>query len=674
MDRARTWVPRATALAALVVYLVCAPSGPYWLDSGELSAAGVGLGIAHPTGFPLYAMLVKLASLLPLGELAFRVNLLSGLCAAAAVWSLCRLVLAVAGDDLAALVGAAGAGAALAMSLTFFRQATVAEVYAPMAALLSAALLLFHRVAAGGGARDGLLLAVVCGLGLAVHVSFALIGVPVVVLLVVRLYRGARWVLAAPLLVVAVTGGLYLYLPVRAAARPDPSVQWSRADRAGAFLDQVTGAGIRAAYAGEMRSTDEAVWIANARAFFGEAAEELLLVLLAAVGGVAWLLRHRRTRWAGALLLAVAAGDSIYSVWINPMGQVDLQNGVPFALAVCAAAGAGVALLARVFGRASLPAGAALAVIMVVPVAMDTQAAGAMAARTGDLPRAFAQACLDETPPRGLALVTNDSTAAGLIFLTAIEGARPDVTVIVRQRSREGWRVRRLLDLAAPDGHGQAGIVGARPMTWELGPEPLPRGYRLVLDAPLAHLMPAGAASPGGSADAAAARLARLFDDPSARDASARLALGHALSQVGRIALQRGDTAGAARALDAAVGVDPRYPPALVNRGAVAAARGDLAAAVGFTERAVAEDPNLVIARINAARYLIGLGRDGAARVHVERVRRLHPDNASAVALLGLLEARAGHLERAANLAERALAIDPANRDAQSLRQQLRAH
>ncbi len=228
-------------------------------------------------------VLVKLASLLPLGELGFRVNLLSGLCAAAAVWSLCRLVLAVAGDDLAALVGAAGAGAALALSLTFFRQATVAEVYAPTAALLAAALLLFHRVAAGGGARDGLMLAVVCGLGLAVHVSFALIGVPVVVLLLVRLYRGARWVLAAPLLVVAVTGGLYLYLPVRAAAAPDPSLQWSQADRAGAFLDQVTGAGIRAAYAGEMKSSEGLVWHQNARAFFGEVGEELLLVLLAAI-------------------------------------------------------------------------------------------------------------------------------------------------------------------------------------------------------------------------------------------------------------------------------------------------------------------------------------------------------------------------------------------------------
>ena len=667
-------MPRATALAALLAYLVCAPSGPYWLDSGELSAAGVGLGIAHPTGFPLYALLVKLASLLPLGELGFRVNLLSGLCAAAAVWSLCRLVLAVAGDDVAALVGAAGAGAALSLSLTFFRQATVAEVYAPMAALLAAALLLFHRVAAGGGARDGLLLAVVCGLGLAVHVSFALIGVPVVVLLVVRLYRGARWVLAAPLLVVAVTGGLYLYLPVRAAAGPDPSVQWSRADRAGGFLDHVTGAGIRAAYAGEMNASEGLVWHQNARAFFGEVAEELLLVLLAAACGAAWLLRHRRTRWAGAVLLAVAAGDGIYSVWINPMGQVDLQNGVPFALAVCAAAGAGLALLARVFGRASLPAGAALAVIMVVPVAMDTEAAGAMAARTGDLPRAFAQASLDETPPRGIAMVTNDSTSAGLIFLTAIEGARPDVTVIVRQRSSERWRVRRLLDLAAPDGHGQPAIVGARPMTWELGAESPPPGYRIALDAPLGHLVPAGATAPELGAGAAAAKLARLFDRPASRDASARRTLSHALSMIGRIALQRNDVAGAERALDAAVRVDPRYARALVNRGAVAAARGDLEAAVDFTERALAVEPNLVIARINAARYLIGLGRDADARSDVDRVRRLHPDNASALALLGVLEARAGHLDRAAELTQRALAIDPNNRDALSLQAQLRAH
>ncbi len=81
-----------------------------------------------------------------------------------------------------------------------------------------------------------------------------------------------------------------------------------------------------------------------------------------------------------------------------------------------------------------------------------------------------------------------------------------------------------------------------------------------------------------------------------------------------------------------------------------------------------------MIARINAARYRIGLGRDADARADVDLVRRLHPDNPSAMALLGVLEARAGHLDRATDLAERALAIDPTNRDALNLQAQLRAH
>ncbi|HTM22680.1 MAG TPA: DUF2723 domain-containing protein, partial [Kofleriaceae bacterium] len=225
IDATGRWTPRVLAVLAFGLYALAAPGGPYWLDSGELSAAGVALGIGHPTGFPLHMALLKLASLLPLGELAFRANLLSAACAALAVLWVARLVIETAegqpgvrreaprdprlsGSGYSAVVGAVAAGAALGLSLTFFRQATVAEVYAPNAALLALALLLGQRVAAGGGARAGLALALVCGLGLGVHVTFALVGAPLVVLYLLRLRRGARWTVVAPLVVALGAGGL----------------------------------------------------------------------------------------------------------------------------------------------------------------------------------------------------------------------------------------------------------------------------------------------------------------------------------------------------------------------------------------------------------------------------------------------------------------------------------
>src|SRR5437867_12613500 len=54
------------------------------VDSGELIIAARSLGVAHPPGFPLYLMLAHLASLVPIGSVAQRVNFASGLFAALA--------------------------------------------------------------------------------------------------------------------------------------------------------------------------------------------------------------------------------------------------------------------------------------------------------------------------------------------------------------------------------------------------------------------------------------------------------------------------------------------------------------------------------------------------------------------------------------------------------------
>src|SRR5512134_1552661 len=54
------------------------------VDSGELIVAAHGLGVAHPPGFPLYVLLGHAASRIPAGNVAQRVNALSGLCAALA--------------------------------------------------------------------------------------------------------------------------------------------------------------------------------------------------------------------------------------------------------------------------------------------------------------------------------------------------------------------------------------------------------------------------------------------------------------------------------------------------------------------------------------------------------------------------------------------------------------
>lgn len=54
----------------------------YMDDSPEIATVAATLGIAHPPGYPLYTLLGRLLSLLPLGHPCLRVNLLSALCGA----------------------------------------------------------------------------------------------------------------------------------------------------------------------------------------------------------------------------------------------------------------------------------------------------------------------------------------------------------------------------------------------------------------------------------------------------------------------------------------------------------------------------------------------------------------------------------------------------------------
>jgi tetratricopeptide (TPR) repeat protein len=78
-------------IASLIVYTCTLAPTVTLVDSGELIVAARSLGVAHPPGFPLYVLLAHLATLVPIGGVAVRVNFASALFAALAS-SVCALV------------------------------------------------------------------------------------------------------------------------------------------------------------------------------------------------------------------------------------------------------------------------------------------------------------------------------------------------------------------------------------------------------------------------------------------------------------------------------------------------------------------------------------------------------------------------------------------------------
>src|SRR5438105_4885440 len=72
--RAELLCAGAVFVATLLLYSWTLAPTVTLIDSGELIVVAYGLGVAHPPGFPLWVILAHLASLVPLGNVAVRIN------------------------------------------------------------------------------------------------------------------------------------------------------------------------------------------------------------------------------------------------------------------------------------------------------------------------------------------------------------------------------------------------------------------------------------------------------------------------------------------------------------------------------------------------------------------------------------------------------------------------
>ncbi len=205
------------------VYYLFGLSGtvPAYRDSGDLIASIYTLGIAHPPGYALYVLLGKLfITILPFGNVAYRVNVMSAFFAAAAVAVLFR-VLHRLGSGFGALVVTLLFAASPAVTAL----ARVAEMYT-LSAFLTCLILSFLL---SDDPQATSWAALLLGLGLSVHPTLIFL-LP----LFVWAYRRIR--VSAPTRRTALTPSLFfllglsvfLYLPIRAAQHPllnwgDPS-------------------------------------------------------------------------------------------------------------------------------------------------------------------------------------------------------------------------------------------------------------------------------------------------------------------------------------------------------------------------------------------------------------------------------------------------------------------
>lgn len=159
------------AIAFLVYWLTLFPGLVEMGDSPKLQYVGRLLGTPHNPGYPLYVVVSWAFSYLPLGNVAFRINLLSAIAGSLTVAIVFRGMRVLGCSRPAGMVAAL----ALAFGGTFWSQAVRAEVYTPSALFLAWFVLALARWDAFRRRRDLLLAIGVASVALGLHLTITLI-------------------------------------------------------------------------------------------------------------------------------------------------------------------------------------------------------------------------------------------------------------------------------------------------------------------------------------------------------------------------------------------------------------------------------------------------------------------------------------------------------------------
>lgn len=253
-----------TAAVVFVAYLFTIAPSVVQIDSGELAAVQATLGIAHPTGYPLFTIIGYIFSLIPLPSTKiFQLNLLAAIYCSSAVGiftftvKLCLDNLSLFGvsrkitseaqskkkrsrrqagekeklqpeiPDKIKINSAVFGGLVLAFSKTFWFQSTSVEVYSLHLLLITAINLLLIRAYIHSYKTDELklwlLFAAVLALGFTNHMTTLLI-LPGTAYIFFSRYKintaSVKRVLLMILIFIPVFITVYSYLPIRASQNP----------------------------------------------------------------------------------------------------------------------------------------------------------------------------------------------------------------------------------------------------------------------------------------------------------------------------------------------------------------------------------------------------------------------------------------------------------------------
>ena len=190
-------------LAGITYYLTAQPSVSFW-DCGEYLATAYGMEIPHPPGAPLFLILARFASMLPIASnIAFRMNLISVFTSAAAVLLLYLVIIKIienfrgntyskSSEALVVYFTAAIGSLTHAFTMITWWNAVETEVYATNTFVFASIVLLLliwnERADKVENEKFILLIAYLVGLSTSLRLMGALTTISIVMLIMFRKY------------------------------------------------------------------------------------------------------------------------------------------------------------------------------------------------------------------------------------------------------------------------------------------------------------------------------------------------------------------------------------------------------------------------------------------------------------------------------------------------------
>jgi transmembrane protein TMEM260 (protein O-mannosyltransferase) len=447
-------------------------------DSGELIMAAQGLGVAHPPGFPFWVILAHLASLVPLGNVAVRINFSSALFAALACAVLTLVVAelmitaaylparkrgaqprkkaADSGiDRLLVFAPAIGAGLLMVFSRTLWSYATIAEVYTLNALLILIVFFLMlrwrRRIMADRSDKgeaitvhDIWLYAAAAVFGLALGVHHVTVGLTLPALAVIvyrtegfRFFTSRRLVFAA-LISIAAMVAVYAYLPF--AASRSPLINWGNPRSLQEIWWHITGRQYRVflSFTPTMMGAQFVEFCRMLLREFGPAWLPLPLAL--AFAGFATAYRQDRTTFWFLLFIVIA--NLAYDLSYEIAEDKDAYY-LPVFISIALAAGFGIRWLIQLTATKSMSLGKSCGVAV---IAILLTCATAFAAnwpfnnrRHYFIAHDYVENLLRTIEPNGLLLTQDWQVASPMFYAQEIEHRRRDVTIIDINLLRRSW-------------------------------------------------------------------------------------------------------------------------------------------------------------------------------------------------------------------------------------------